>query len=52
MYEIGIDELIRERDKLQRRLELINVRCDGRDRLVAKIHRINIEIVERGVQSA
>lgn len=52
MYEIGIDELIRERDKLQRRLEWLGVRSSGSDRLVAKIHRINIAIAERGVQSA
>ena len=50
MYEIGIDELIRERDKLQRRLEWLNVLSDGRDRLVAKIHRINVEIAVRGAQ--
>ena len=48
MYEIGIDELIRERDKLQRHLEWLNVRSDGRERLEAKINRINNEIAVRG----
>ena len=47
--QIGIDELIRERDKLQRRLEWLGVRSSGSDRLAAKINWINIAIAEKVV---
>ena len=46
--QIGIDELIRERDRLQRQLEWLGVRSSGSDMLVDKIHRINVEIAVRG----
>lgn len=47
-----LDYLITKRDKLQKRLDLVNVRCEARDKLIAQIQQIDVVIAQISPRSA
>lgn len=48
----SLNYLIAKRDRLQKRLDFVNVHCEARDKLVAQIHQIDSVIAQISPRSA
>lgn len=47
-----LEELLREKERLEAYLQRVNVRCGARDRAEGKMYRVEREIAKKGAQSA